>query len=83
MLTVLLILAAVAAVPLLARVVRALFLARAFLIALFLPAGLLLRFGLSEDLHLFVLVTFVWGVVLTGWLRSRRARPAQRPARPA
>ena len=59
--------------PLIVRVARFLFVAHAFLVVLFLPAGLLVRYGPSQDMRLFVAVTFVWALALFAILISARA----------
>jgi hypothetical protein len=50
--------------PLIARIARFLFVAHAWLVVLFLPAGLLVRYGPSQDMRLFVAVTFAWALAL-------------------
>lgn len=73
------------ALPVLLRLLRALFVLHLWAVVLFLPAGLLLRFGGNEDMAVFALVTATWGALLAGW-RVRRwwtARHAERSrARP-
>ncbi len=51
--------------PLIVRIARFLFAAHAWLVALFLPAGLLVRYGPSQDMRLFVAVTFVWTLAVS------------------
>ncbi|HEU4562079.1 MAG TPA: hypothetical protein VFS20_29900 [Longimicrobium sp.] len=50
--------------PLIVRIARFLFVVHALLVVLFLPAGLLVRYGPSQDMRLFVAVTFVWALAL-------------------
>ena len=67
--------------PLIVRIARFLFVAHAWLVALFLPAGLLVRYGPSQDMRLFVAVTFVWALALLAFrIRIRAtARARSRP----
>jgi hypothetical protein len=61
--------------PGLLRLLRALLRAHLWAVVLFLPAGLLLRFGGIQDLRAFALVTACWACVLAGGLLlARRAR---------
>ena len=46
------------------------------LIALFLPAGLLLRYGRLEDVDFYLAITAVWGIVLLALMMRRRAAAA-------
>jgi hypothetical protein len=50
--------------PLIARIAHFLFVAHARLVVLFLPAGPLVRYGPSQDMRLFVAVTFAWALAL-------------------
>jgi hypothetical protein len=50
--------------PLIVPIARFLFVAHAWLVVLFLPAGLLVRYGPSQDMRLFVAVTFVCALAL-------------------
>lgn len=59
------------ALPVLLRLLRALFVLHLWAVVLFLPAGLLLRFGGNEDMAVFATVTAAWGALLAGW-RIRR-----------
>ena len=70
------------ALPLILRLLRALFLLHLWMVVLFLPAGLLLRFGGNEDMAVFAIVTIAWGALLAGWSIRRRwaARTAARQA---
>ena len=67
--------------PLIVHIARFLFVAHAWLVVLFLPAGLLVRYGPSQDMRLFVVVTFVWSLVLFAFrIRVRAtARARSRP----
>lgn len=73
------------ALPVLLRVLRALFVLHLRVVVLFLPAGLLLRFGGNEDMAVFALVTAAWGALLAGWrirrwsARGRAERERPRP----
>ena len=60
--------------PLIVRVARFLFVAHALLVVLFLPAGLLVRYGPSQDMRLFLAVTLVWALALSATLISVRAK---------
>ena len=60
------------ALPLVLRLLRALFRLHLWAVVLFLPAGLLLRFGGNEDMAAFAFVTLAWGALLAGWLIRRR-----------
>lgn len=69
--------------PLIVRIARFLFVAHAWLVVLFFPAGLLVRYGPSQDMRLFVAVTFVWALTLfASRIRFRatgaRSRPHER-----
>lgn len=68
------------ALPVLLRLLRALFVLHLWAVVLFLPAGLLLRFGGNEDMAVFALVTATWGTLLAGW-RIRRWWAARREER--
>jgi hypothetical protein len=56
--------------PVLLRFVRALFRLHLWAVVLFLPAGLLLRFGGNEDMRVFATVTAGWGFILAAWYIS-------------
>lgn len=60
--------------PLFVRIARFLFVAHAWLVALFLPGGLLVRYGPSQDMRLFVAVTCVWALALFAFRTRVRAR---------
>jgi hypothetical protein len=60
------------ALPLLLRFLRALFLLHLSAVVLFLPAGLLLRFGGVESMAVYAGVTVGWGALLVGWRCRRR-----------
>jgi hypothetical protein len=78
MLLILLIAGIVLLLPMALRTVRVLFRAHLLAVVLFLPAGLLLRYGPNQDLRLFACVTCLWGLILGTWLLSRRsARPVR------
>lgn len=69
--------------PLIVRAARFLFVAHAWLVVLFLPAGLLVRHGPSQDMRIFVAVSCVWALTLFAcriYARTTRARsgPPQR-----
>lgn len=66
-------------VPALLRFLRAVFKVHLCAVVLFLPAGLLLRFGGNEDMRTFALVTACWACVLAGW-RIARWRAGRRAA---
>lgn len=66
--------------PALLRFLRAVFTVHLWAVVLFLPAGLLLRFGGNEDMRVFALVTACWACVLAGW-RIVRWRAGRRAAR--
>jgi hypothetical protein len=53
--------------PLIIRIGRFLLVAHAWLVALFLPAGLLVRYGPSQDMRLLVAVTCAWAVALVAY----------------
>lgn len=61
--------------PLVVVAVRVLARAHFWAIAVFLPGGLLMRYGPTQDMRLFALVTCVWLVILA---RSRLFFPASR-----
>ena len=70
--------------PLIVRIARFLFVAHAWLVVLFLPGGLMVRYGPSQDMRLFVAVTFGWALALFAFrVRVRataraRSRPHER-----
>lgn len=72
--------------PVLLRFLRAVIRVHLWTVVLFLPAGLLLRFGGNEDMRVFALVTAGWGLILASWCvsralgRRRARRAAPRPA---
>jgi hypothetical protein len=59
--------------PLLLRALWFVVKAHVALIALFLPGGLLLRYGRLEDADLYLAVTAVWGIVLLALMIRRRS----------
>ena len=59
--------------PLLLRALWFVVKAHVALIALFLPAGLLLRYGGLEDADLYLAVTAAWGIVLLALMIRRRS----------
>jgi hypothetical protein len=63
--------------PLLLRCIWFLVKAHVVMIVLFLPAGLLLRYGRLEDLELYFAVTAAWAtLVLLALVKRRNARSA-------
>ena len=64
--------------PLIVRIARFLFVAHAWLVVLFLPAGLLVRYGPSQDTRLFVGVTLVWALTLFAFRIRVRVTPRER-----
>lgn len=77
MLAILAVLMIVICIPLLVRCVWFLVKANVVLIVLFLPAGLLVRYGRLEDMHLYFVVTAAWAtIVLFALVTRRNARAA-------
>lgn len=62
--------------PVVLRVAWFLVKANVAMIALFLPAGLLLRSGRIDDLQVYLVVTALWGVVLLALMVRRRSATA-------
>lgn len=63
--------------PLALRVVRFLVIVHVWAVVLFLPAGLLIRYGPIQDVRLFVGATCAWAAVLVWWrLRGQRQERA-------
>ena len=62
--------------PIVFRVAWFLVKANVVLIALFLPAGLLLRSGRLDDPQAYLVVTALWGVVLLAPMVRRRSAAA-------
>lgn len=62
--------------PILIRIAKFLLLAHIWLVVLFLPAGLLVRYGPSQNMRLFAGVTSLWFIVLLAYrvVRALRAR---------
>jgi hypothetical protein len=60
------------ALPLIMRLLRALIVFHLWTVILFLPAGLLLRFGRVESMAVYGGVTLAWAVLLVGWRLTRR-----------
>jgi hypothetical protein len=60
--------------PLIIRIGRFLLAAHAWLVAFFLPAGLLVRYGPSQDMRLFIGVTCAWSVALIAYRVRSAAR---------
>lgn len=58
--------------PVLLCFLRAVVRVHLWAVVLFLPAGLLLRFGGSEDVRVFAVVTGGWGFILAAWYIRRR-----------
>ena len=67
--------------PVLIRIARFLSVAHAWLVVLFLPAGLLVRYGPSQDMRLFVSVTCVWAFALFACYIAVRARTTRARSR--
>lgn len=65
--------------PLIIRIGRFLLAAHVWLVALFLPAGLLVRYGPSQDMRLFIGVTCAWSVALIAYRIRMRSRARSRP----
>ena len=59
--------------PFIVRIARFLIVAHAWLVVLFLPACLLVRYGPSQDMRLFVAVTFGWALTLFAFRIRMRA----------
>lgn len=76
MLPIILIAMLVICLPIVFRVAWFLVKANVVLIALFLPAGLLLRHGRLHDLQVYLAVTALWGVVLLALMVRRRTAMA-------
>ncbi|HST58877.1 MAG TPA: hypothetical protein VLK84_09320 [Longimicrobium sp.] len=62
--------------PVVLRIARFLVKANVVLVALFLPAGLLLRSGRLDDPQAYLAVTALWGVVLLALMVRRRSATA-------
>jgi hypothetical protein len=60
--------------PVLIRIARFLLLAHVWLVVLFLPAGLLVRYGPSQDMRLFFGVTAAWSLTLIAYCIRVRMR---------
>ena len=72
-----LLLMAVALLPLILRIGKFLLIVHTWLVVVFLPAGLLMRYGPSQDMRLLVAVTCGWWLALIAYrVRAHLGRRA-------